>query len=167
MAARSSRARRAALAGCLWGALSAAGCAGHPRGSDIPPAPWAQLEVNRGAGQQTVVWIELSGTFEGYQGSAALRGALSPEQIAGLRALFGDERIAIYQRDALPTDGSVDLAGSAERPVFRVVVREESEAIQPGSERLSAYFAERSQRAETDEMLSEVKKIIAAATDAR
>ncbi|WP_437736403.1 hypothetical protein [Sorangium sp. So ce1335] len=123
--------------------------------------------MSRGAGEQTVVWIDLGGTFEGYQGNAALRGALGPEQIAGLRALFGDERIAIYTRDALPTDGSVDLAGSADRPVFRVVVREESAPIQPGSERLSAYFAERSQHAETDEMLAEVKKILAAATDAR
>lgn len=166
MAARSSRARRAALAGCLWGALCAAGCAGH-RGSDIPPAPWAQLEVNRGAGEQTVLWIDLSGTFEGHKGTTALRGALSAEQLADLRALFRDERIAIYQRDALPTDGSVDLDGSADRPVFRVVVREESDRIEPGSERLSAYFAERSQHAETDEMLAEVKKIIAAAADAR
>lgn len=166
MAARSSPARRAALAGCLWGALCAAGCAGH-RGSDIPRAPWAQLEVNRGAGEQTVLWLELSGTFEGYKGKVALGGALSPEQLSGLRELFRDERVAIYQRDALPTDGSVDLAGSADRPVFRVVVREESARIQPGSERLSAYFAERSQHAETDEMLAEVKKIIAAATESR
>ncbi|KYF81257.1 hypothetical protein BE11_39100 [Sorangium cellulosum] len=123
--------------------------------------------MSRGAGEQTVLWIELSGTFEGSKGKAALGGALSPEQLSGLRALFRDERVAIYQRDALPTDGSVDLAGSADRPVFRVVVREESARIQPGSERLSAYFAERSQHAETDEMLAEVKKIIAAATESR
>lgn len=163
MAARSSRVRRAALGGLLWGTLCLAGCAGHP-GSDIPPAPWAQLEVNRGAGDETVVWIELSGTFEGHQGKTALRGELSAEQISGLRELFRDERLAIYRSDALPTDGSVDLAGTAERPIFRVVVREESDAIRAGSEKLSAYFAEGTQRAETTEMLREVKAIIAAAT---
>ncbi|WP_437534021.1 hypothetical protein WME79_07975 [Sorangium sp. So ce726] len=163
MAARSSRVRRAALGGILWGTLCLAGCAGHP-GSDIPPAPWAQLEVNRGAGDETVVWIELSGTFEGHQGKTAIRGTLSAEQISGLRELFRDERLAIYRSDALPTDGSVDLAGTAERPIFRVVVREESDAIRAGSEKLSAYFAEGAQRAETAEMLREVKAIIAAAT---
>lgn len=163
MAARSSRARRAALAGFLWGALCVAGCAGHP-GSDIPPAPWAQLEMNRGAGEETVLWIDLGGTFEGQMGQTPLRGELTAEQLSGLRELFREERIAIYQRDALPTDGSVDLAGTAERPIFRVVVREESDRIRPGSERLEAYFAEGAQHAETSQMLLEVKEIIARAT---
>ncbi|WP_437648825.1 hypothetical protein [Sorangium sp. So ce362] len=163
MAARSSRARRAALAGFLWGALCVAGCAGHP-GSDIPPAPWAQLEMYRGAGEETVLWIELSGTFEGHKGQTSLRGELSAEQLAGLRELFGDERIAIYRSDALPTDGSVDLTGTAERPIFRVVVREESDRIRAGSERLQAYFAEGAQHAETSQMLLVVKEIIARAT---
>ncbi|MGK3989389.1 hypothetical protein WME99_40460 [Sorangium sp. So ce136] len=165
MAARSSRARRAALASLLWGSLCAAGCAGHP-GSDIPPAPWAQLEANRGAGEETVLWIELSGTYEGHKGQTPLHGQLSAEQLSSLRELFRDERIAIYRSDALPTDGSVDLAGTAERPIFRVVVREESDQIRPGSEKLQAYFAEGTQQAETSEMLLAVKEIIAGATQA-
>ncbi|WP_437591669.1 hypothetical protein [Sorangium sp. So ce1000] len=153
------------LGGFLWGALCLAGCAGHP-GSDIPPAPWAQLEMNRGAGEETVVWIDLRGAFEGHQGTTALRGQLSAEQLSGLRELFRDERLAVYRSDALPTDGSVDLAGTAERPIFRVVVREESEPIRAGSEELDAYFAEGAQHAETAEMLREVKAIIAGATQA-
>jgi hypothetical protein len=153
------------LGGILWGSLCLAGCAGHP-GSDIPPAPWAQLEVNRGAGDETVVWIDLRGTFEGHQGTTALRGELSAEQLSGLRELFRDERLAIYRGDALPNDGSVDLAGTAARPIFRVVVREEREPIRAGSEKLDAYFGEGTQRAETTEMLREVKAILAAATQA-
>ncbi|WP_104986087.1 hypothetical protein [Sorangium cellulosum] len=119
--------------------------------------------MSRGAGEQTVLWIDLGGTFEGARGATALRGRLSSEQVSGLRELFRDERIAVYRGDALPTDGSVALTGSAERPIFRVVVREESDAIRPGSEKLEAYFAEGAQHAETKEMLSEVKKIIAQA----
>ncbi|WP_437675062.1 hypothetical protein [Sorangium sp. So ce131] len=122
--------------------------------------------MSHGAGEQTVLWIDLGGTFEGARGVTAVSGRLSLEQLSSLRELFRDERIVVYEGDALPTDGSVDLQGTAERPIFRVVVREASGAIQPGSEKLEAYFAEGAQHVETEEMLSEVKKIIAQATQA-
>ncbi len=160
MARRSPPARRAALAGFLWGSLCLAGCAA-PHGDGAPPAPWVQLEMRFGPGAEAVLWLEPSGSYEGYEGRRPLRGELTPEQVAGLRELFREERIAIYQRDALPTDGSVDLAGTAERPVYRIVVREESDDIRAGSDRLLAYFAETPAHPETSEMLAEVKRIIA------
>jgi ribosomal protein S16 len=117
--------------------------------------------MRRGAGEEIVLWLDLGGAFEGHTGTTPLGGKLSPDQLSILRELFNDERIAIYKQDALPTDGSVVLEGTAERPVFRVVVRDSSEPVEAGSEKLQAYFAEGAQRAETSRMLSEVKRLLA------
>lgn len=119
-----------------------------------------QLELDAGPGNQVVLWLEPSGSFEGHRRTTALRGRLSAEQVASLRELFRDERLAIYRADALPTDGTVDLTGHVDRPVFRVVVREKTGPIRPGSELLDAYFVEMSGHPETNRMLSEVKGIL-------
>lgn len=141
------------------GLCSYAGCAGTA-GSDIPRAPWVQLEKYESRGAEVVVWVELDGSYKGHRFQTAFKGQLGAEQVTRLRELFGDGLLAIYRADALPSDGTVNLEGTAELPIYRIVVRKEGAVIHPGDERMSIYVSDRVAHRETEALLHETNAII-------
>lgn len=144
------------LVGC---AGSVAGCAG-PTGPDVPLAPWTQLEKYAGPGTEVVVWVDLDGSYKGHEVQTAFKGHLGADQVARLKQLFRDDLLAIYRTDALPADGTVSLEGSAELPIYRIVVRKESAAIHPGDERMAAYLPDKGAHRETEALLRETDAIL-------
>lgn len=92
---------------------------------------------------------------------ASSEGRIDDVRLARLRALFTEERIAIYREDVLGTDGNLPDA-TDRAPRFRLVIRAEVGVDDDGqkrfdSQRLEGYFREpESTRAETREMLAEL-----------
>jgi hypothetical protein len=136
------------------------GAACSSEGDQAAPAPWLQLERYAGPDYQLVIGVDLDSSYMGHRNTSAVSGSLVQADLASLQRLFSDALVTVYAEDALPTTNSAGLHGTPGMPVYRIVVRRQSERITAGHEKMIGYFSPETGKQETRAMLAEVSRIL-------
>jgi hypothetical protein len=144
----------------LLAAAFVAGAACSSEGDEAAPAPWLQLERYAGPDYQLVIGVDVDSSYMGHRNTSAVSGSLVQSDLASLQRLFSDALLTVYTEDALPTTNNTGLHGAAGMPVYRIIVRRQSERITAGQEEMIGYFSPETAQQETRAMLAEVSRIL-------